>query len=102
MPRARSDKDAGKSAISRLPQKTRIGILLYSGARLGAVHGLTDLFEAANHLSEQHGGQHPAELQISHWVPNPMTGQPQCVFESCPHQGSKLDCLIFPPTLEIN
>jgi transcriptional regulator GlxA family with amidase domain len=102
MPRARSDKDAGKSAISRLPQKTRIGILLYSGAKLGAVHGLTDLFEVANSLSAEHGGQHPAELQISHWAPSATTGQPECVFESCPHQSSKPHCLIFPPTLEIN
>lgn len=102
MPRVETDKEAGKSAICQLPRKTTIGILLYSGARLAAVHGLTDLFETANRLSTEYGGQYPAQVQICHWSVPAETGQPECVFRSSSSQSSKPDCLIFPPTLEIN
>jgi transcriptional regulator GlxA family with amidase domain len=102
MPRVITDKDTGKSAIRPLPKKTRIGIILYSGARLAAVHGLTDLFATANNLSLEYSGEYPAQIEISHWGPHPETGQPACVFESCPHQNCEPDCLIFPPTTEIN
>jgi transcriptional regulator GlxA family with amidase domain len=102
MPRVITDKDNGKSAIRALPRKTSIGILLYSGARLAAVHGLTELFFFANRFSTEYGGEHPAEVQISHWGTNLGTAQLECVFESHPHQQSQPDCLIFPPTLEVD
>lgn|SRR3984885_3213723 len=101
MPRVISDKGKGKSAILPLAKTTRVGIVLYSGAKLAAVLGLTDLFSVANSFSAEQGGEHPRELQISHWGTNPETGQLECVFESSPDQRSQLDCLIFPPTLEI-
>jgi transcriptional regulator GlxA family with amidase domain len=102
MPRAVTDKGRGKSAIHPLPKKTRIGIILYSGAKLAAVHGLTDLFDTANRFSTEYDGEYPAQVHISHWGPHRETGEPECVFESDPHENSKPDCLIFPPTLEIN
>ena len=102
MPRAVTDKGDGKSAIRPLPKKSRIGIILYSGAKLAAVHGLTDLFDTANRFSAEYGGEYPAEIQVSHLGLHPETGQPECIFESSPPQNCKLDCLIFPPTLEIN
>jgi hypothetical protein len=67
-----TDKDNGKSAIRSLPKKTNIGILLYSGATLAVIHGLTDLFDVANRFSAEYGGEHPAELQVSHWGANPI------------------------------
>ncbi len=42
MPRVISDKGKGESAIRPLAKTTRIGIVLYSGAKLAAVLGLTD------------------------------------------------------------
>ena len=82
MPRAITDKGKGKSAIRPLSKTTRIGILLYAGAKLAAVHGLTDLFEVANRFSAEYGGEYPAELRISHWGANPETVEVECVFES--------------------
>lgn len=102
MPRAATDKGKGKPAIRPLPKKTGIGIILYSGAKLAAVHGLTDLFDTANRLSAEYGGEYPAQVEISHWGAHPETGDPMCVFEAYPHQTRKPDCLIFPPTLEID
>jgi transcriptional regulator GlxA family with amidase domain len=101
VPRVKTDKAEGKAAIRSLPEKTSIGILIYPGARLAAVHGLTDLFEAGNYYSAKFGGEHPAKLQVSHWRPNPDTAQLECIFGSHPHQ-SQLDCLIIAPTIEID
>jgi hypothetical protein len=102
MPRVKTDKEEGKAVIRSLAKKTNIGILLFSGARLAAVHGLTDLFELANHYSAKYGGEHPAKLNISHWDANPDAAQLECVFDPSPHHQSQLDCLIFAPTLEID
>ncbi len=43
----------------------QIGLLDYPGAQLAAIHGLTDLFSAANRFiaSERH-------FQVTHWKPN--------------------------------
>lgn len=102
MPRVKTDKAEGKAAIRSLPKKTSVGILLYSGARLAAVHGLTDLFETGNYYSAQFGGEHPAKVQVSHWMPNPDTANLECVFGAAPHPQSKLDCLILAPTTEFD
>ena len=102
MRRVISDKGKGKSAILPLAKTTRIGIVLYSGAQLAAVLGLTDLFVVANRFSAGQGSEFPRELQISHWGSNRATAQLECVFETHPGQLCQPDCLIFPPTLEID
>src|SRR5271170_1116472 len=102
MPRDIIDKGNGKSAIRSLPKKTSIGILLYSGAKLATVHGLTDLFDVASRFASEYGGEHPAELQVSHWRAHPDSAQLESIFESHPHQQGQPDCLIFPNTLEID
>jgi transcriptional regulator GlxA family with amidase domain len=97
-----TDKRKGKSATLLLAKTTNIGIVLYSGAKLAAVLGLTDLFQVANRFSAEQGGENPAELQISHWGTNTETHQPERVFETHPEMPCHYDCLIFPPTLEID
>ncbi|WP_213804316.1 GlxA family transcriptional regulator [Granulicella sp. dw_53] len=101
MARDITDKRKGNSASLPLPRTIRIGILLYSGAKLAAVLGLTDLFEVANRFSKEQGGEYPKELQISHWGANRETAQLECVFETHPDGRGRPDCLILPPTLEI-
>ena len=102
MPRVKTDNAEGKADIRSLPTVTNIGILMYSGARLAAVHGLTDLFEAANHYSARLGGEHAATLHVTHWQPNADTAQLECVFPTQPHPQSRLDCLIIAPTIDID
>lgn len=102
MPRVISDKGKGNSAILPLAKTTTIGIVLYSGAKLAAVFGLTDLFEVANRFSAEQGGEYPPELHIAHWNVNRETAQIESVFETHPDQQRQPDCLIFPPTLEID
>lgn len=44
-----------------------IGLLLYPGVQLAAVHGLGDLFAVANRMAGSQGREGLATLRISHW-----------------------------------
>src|SRR4051794_40947430 len=44
-----------------------IGLLLYPGAQLAAVHGLTDLFHVANRVVSARGISETPLLRVSHW-----------------------------------
>src|SRR3954447_6885532 len=48
---------------------TEIGLLLYPGAQLAAVHGLTDLFHVANRVVSARGISGIPSLRVSHWQP---------------------------------
>lgn len=70
----------------------QIGLLDYPGAQLAAIHGLTDLFSAANRFiaSERH-------FQVTHWKPNAAgsamdTNSPLAT-------PVELSCIIIPPSL---
>jgi transcriptional regulator GlxA family with amidase domain len=102
MSRATTDKGRGEYAIRPISRTTKIGILLYPGAKASAVHGLTDLFDAANRFSADSGAENLAEIQTSHWRSHPETGLPMRVFESHPGPECEPDCLVFPPTLDID
>jgi len=49
-----------------IPKQADIGILMYPGAQLSALHGLTDLFVTANRISLDRGAA-VAPLRVSHW-----------------------------------
>lgn len=73
-----------------------IGLLIYPGVQLAAVHGLTDLFAIANRLAE-HGRAAPM-LRVTHWRPDE-SGAIECVFDSDPASPSRPAYLIVPLTL---
>ncbi|KAF1021047.1 MAG: HTH-type transcriptional regulator CdhR [Pseudomonas sp.] len=75
-----------------------LGVLIYNGAQMAAVHGLTDLFALANRIAaEQHSAQLPV-LRISHWQVD--AGQaPTRVFDSLPGPERGLMALTIPPSL---
>lgn len=62
----KNDKVRGKNDIATTGGLIEIGILLYPGAQMSAVLGLTGLFGVANRLRAEHGGTNPRELRISH------------------------------------
>jgi transcriptional regulator GlxA family with amidase domain len=66
----------------------RIGILVYPGAQLSAVHGLTDLFETANRLRAERGISSTG-LVVQHWPAE----------DGLPPQVAPLTALILPPSL---
>lgn len=85
-------------AVSPAPQA--IGILLYPGAQLAVIHGLTDLFSVAIRSSMEAAPSHGARLEISHWSLR-ANGEPAfaCVHSSEPGAGRKPGIVIIPPTM---
>lgn len=61
-----------------------IGLLLYPGAALATVHGMTDMFTVADKLAREHVGATAPALRVSHWLPNPSTDAVDCVFDTHP------------------
>jgi transcriptional regulator GlxA family with amidase domain len=66
----------------------RIGILVYPGAQLAAVYGLTDLFETANRLREERAPG-SCGLAVRHWRAEDGLSAPD----------APLTALILPPSL---
>lgn len=84
-----------------------IGILIYPGAQMAAVLGLTDLLLVAARLAKAKGGGQPA-LKVSHWQKGVEPALPRRVFTSdtkpAPDIGKDDDnrpqFLVLPPSLE--
>ncbi len=75
-----------------------LGVLIYSGAQMAAVHGLTDLFGVANRIAAEHqSGQLPL-LRVSHWQVSD-DGIPVRVFDSQPGPDRPLMAVLVPPSI---
>jgi transcriptional regulator GlxA family with amidase domain len=75
-----------------------LGILIYGGAQMAAVHGLTDLFGVANRIAAEHqSGQLPV-LRLSHWQADAAQA-PSRVFDSLPGADQPLVALLIPPSI---
>ncbi len=77
-----------------------IGVLNYPGAQASAVHGLTDLFTAANRFSTELGRETGRQIRTSHWQVARRTGRIERAFVTPSGGTSRLDALIVPPSLE--
>ncbi|ROM68679.1 AraC family transcriptional regulator [Pseudomonas brassicacearum] len=75
-----------------------LGVLIYPGAQLAAVHGLTDLFAVAQRIAAEQASAQLPQLRVSHWQ---AAGDeaPQRVFDSDPGPAGKLVALLIPPSL---
>jgi transcriptional regulator GlxA family with amidase domain len=110
MRRVAGDKNDAKTAILSRSRISEVGIVLYSGAQMSAVLGLTDLFTVANRLSVERAGADARELRISHWQAENETDRFVRILDSHrdshpdTHQQQErtLDCLILPPTLDVD
>lgn len=77
-----------------------IGLVLYPGAQLAAVLGLSDLFGIAGRLAASHQGQPDNPLRVSHWRQDALGAALERVFDSKPDDPGTLSALILPPTLD--
>jgi len=106
MRRAAGDKYDAKTVILSRNRISEVGIVLYSGAQMSSVLGLTDLFTVANKLSVERAGADARELRVSHWQAENGTTRFARGFDTHPdthpQQERALDCLILPPTLEVD
>jgi len=75
-----------------------LGVLLYPGVQLAAVHGLTDLFAVAQRIAAEQASAQLPRLRVSHWRAE--NGEaPQRVFDSETGPAGKLVALLIPPSL---
>lgn len=82
-------------------QARHIGILLYHGVLLSAVHGLSEQFTIANVIAQRQGLQ-GVDIRISHWQPD-KNGKMLCAYDSAPDLGVSLpDIVLVPPSMQEN
>ncbi|MGX9763173.1 GlxA family transcriptional regulator [Pseudomonas shahriarae] len=75
-----------------------LGVLIYCGAQMAAVHGLTDLFGVANRIAAEHQSQQLPLLRVSHWQVN-AEGTPVRAFDSQPGPDQLLMAVLVPPSI---
>jgi transcriptional regulator GlxA family with amidase domain len=80
-------------------QPVEVGILVYPGAQLAAVYGLTDLFAVAKRLATARGGGTGTALRVSHFAPDVSGGAPTCSFDTDPELDHRLVAKLLPPSL---
>lgn len=76
-----------------------IGLLLYPGVQLAAVHGLGDLFGVANRRVVEQNRQGLPTLRISHWQADE-SGSLRRVYDSQPQDAGTPQVVILPPCLD--
>ena len=84
--------------MSTVRRSVEIGILLYPGAQLAAVHGLTDLFAVATRLAVDHAGAALPALRVRHWLERD-DGTVVCGHDTHPSEENRPVALIVPPSL---
>ncbi|WP_095080446.1 GlxA family transcriptional regulator [Pseudomonas sp. Irchel s3h17] len=75
-----------------------LGVLIYPGAQLAAVHGLTDLFGVANRIATEHRSAQLPLLRISHWQVD-ADQAPRRTYDSHPGPEGALVALLIPPSI---
>ncbi|MFJ2364891.1 GlxA family transcriptional regulator [Pseudomonas sp. NPDC087697] len=75
-----------------------LGVLIYPGAQMAAVHGLTDLFSVANRIAAEHQSTQLPLLRVSHWQAD-TEHAPQRIYDSHPAPDGALKALLIPPSI---
>lgn len=81
------------------PNRSEIAILIYPGAQLAAVHGLTDLFDVANRMASARKAAGAASIRVSHWRRDKHDKLPARVFDTHPSRKNEPRIVIAPPSL---
>lgn len=75
-----------------------LGVLIYPGAQLAAVHGLTDLFGVAQRIAAEQASAQLPQLRVSHWRAEEGEA-PRRVFDSETGPAGPLVALLIPPSI---
>ena len=75
-----------------------LGVLIYPGAQLAAVHGLTDLFGVAQRIAAEQASVQLPRLRVSHWQAGDDEA-PRRVFDSETGPAGPLVALLIPPSI---
>ncbi|MCF4166040.1 helix-turn-helix domain-containing protein [Zavarzinia compransoris] len=77
---------------------TEIALLLYPGAQMAAIHGLTDIFAVAGRLARDRLGPEALAPRVCHWSAGP-DGVLACTFDNAPGMPHAPRFVIAPPSL---
>jgi transcriptional regulator GlxA family with amidase domain len=80
------------------PAVVELGVLIYSGAQMAAVHGLTDLFAVADRVAAEHQSALLPRLRVSHWQAEG-DQPPVRVHASDPGTEAGLVAVVIPPSI---
>ena len=75
-----------------------LGVLMYPGAQMAAVHGLTDLFGVADRIAVEHQAEQLPRLRVSHWQAG-SDKAPVRVYDSHPAGENGLLAVLIPPSI---
>ena len=75
-----------------------LGVLIYPGAQMAAVHGLTDLFEVANAIAAEHQAVQLPILRVTHWQSSAVL-PPVRIHDGHPAPDQALVALLIPPSI---
>lgn len=75
-----------------------VGVLIYPGAQMAAVHGLTDLFGVADRIAAEYASAQLPMLRVSHWQAQALE-TPVKVFDSLPGPDQPLVAMLIPPSV---
>jgi len=86
------------TAVGVLPE---IGVVVYPGVQLAAVHGLTDLFAIADRLAAARRGDQRPALRVTHWQmdANAEPASVSCSYDNYPGTPAQPDVILIPLTL---
>ncbi|MCF4996276.1 helix-turn-helix domain-containing protein [Pseudomonas syringae] len=80
------------------PAVAELGVLVYPGVQLAAVHGLTDLFAVANRIAAEHPSARLPLLRVSHWQAEGDQA-PLRIYDSHPGAENGLLAVLIPPSI---
>ncbi|MGE1176217.1 GlxA family transcriptional regulator [Pseudomonas sp. BW7P1] len=75
-----------------------LGVLIYPGAQMAAVHGLTDLFGVAERIAAEHRAEQLPRLRVSHWQVG-SDHAPVRIHDSHPATDTGLLAVLIPPSI---
>src|SRR3546814_309897 len=88
----------GKLTMAQEMAVAELGVLIYPGAQLAAVHGLTDLFAVAQRIADEQASAQLPRLRVSHW--RAQEGEvPTRVFDSFAGPQGRMVALLIPPSI---
>jgi len=80
--------------------RIEVGLVLYPGAQLAAVLGMTDFLLLAGRIAAEATDHRQAPaLRVSHWQLHEGEAAPRRVFDTAPDEAGALSVLILPPRL---
>ncbi|MBB3974097.1 GlxA family transcriptional regulator [Hansschlegelia beijingensis] len=85
--------------MTTLEPVAEIAVLIYPGAQLGAVHGMTDLLSVANLMAQRRYGENAPALRFSQWRPGEDGQRLERVLDSHPGRAGEPDFIVLPPAV---